>query len=76
VLGIWPHRLESKSYNYIDFGILVNYYFKKLIKINAKYIQRGENDFLNNNANIYFVYNDYELSAIMLICTAIIVTIT
>jgi hypothetical protein len=52
-----PHRLGSKSYNYIDFGIMGNYYLKKLkIKINAKSIQRGENDFLNNNAKIYFLF--------------------
>jgi hypothetical protein len=56
-LGIWPHRLGSKSYTNIDFGIMGNYYIKKLkIKINAKSIQRGENYFLNNNAKKYILF--------------------
>jgi hypothetical protein len=34
-----------------------NYYFKKLkIKNNAKFIQRGKNDFLNKNAKIYILF--------------------
>lgn len=52
-----PHRLGSESCNYIDFGTMGNYYFKKLkIKNNAKFIQRGKNDFLNKNAKIYILF--------------------